>query len=214
MVDYVESVKRPFTDIGKLVLGIVISIIPIVNFMFSGYLLNVAKSAMKKDMELPKWENWGTLFVEGLLAFVIGIIYMLPVVVILGGLLLVGGLSVPGLITGGMLGMAGVMAGLGMYIVVLVIIALVLGFLSTVALLTYAETRDFSSAFAFRDIIKKAFTGTYIVGFIITMVIVGVIAFIIGLIPVIGPVIGQFLSTFIVGTIAYTALAQAYREAK
>lgn len=210
MVDYVESVKRPFTDIGKLVLGIVISIIPIVNFMFSGYLLNVAKSAMKKDMELPKWENWGTLFVEGLLAFVIGIIYMLPVVVILGGLLLVGGLSVPGLIAGGMLGMAGVMAGLGMYIVVLVIVGLVLGFLSTVALLTYAETRDFSSAFAFRDIIKKAFTGTYIVGFIITMVIVGVIAFIIGLIPF----IGQFLSTFIVGTIAYTALAQAYREAK
>jgi len=210
MVDYVESVKRPFTDIGKLVLGIVISIIPIVNFMFSGYLLNVAKSAMKKDMELPKWENWGTLFVEGLLAFVIGIIYMLPVVVILGGLLLVGGLSVPGLITGGMLGMAGVMAGLGIYLVVLVIVGLVLGFLSTVALLTYAETRDFSSAFAFRDIIKKAFTGTYIVGFIITMVIVGVIAFIIGLIPF----IGQFLSTFIVGTIAYTALAQAYREAK
>jgi len=210
MVDYVESVKRPFTDIGKLVLGIVISIIPIVNFMFSGYLLNVAKSAMKKDMELPKWENWGTLFVEGLLAFVIGIIYMLPVVVILGGLLLVGGLSVPGLITGGMLGMAGVMAGLGIYLVVLVIVGLVLGFLSTVALLTYAETRDFSSAFAFRDIIKKAFTGTYIVGFIITMVIVGVIAFIIGLIPL----IGQFLSTFIVGTIAYTALAQAYREAK
>ena len=210
MVDYVESVKRPFTDIGKLVLGIVISIIPIVNFMFSGYLLNVAKSAMKKDMELPKWENWGTLFVEGLLAFVIGIIYMLPVVVILGGLLLVGGLSVPGLIAGGMLGMAGVMAGLGIYLVVLVIVGLVLGFLSTVALLTYAETRDFSSAFAFRDIIKKAFTGTYIVGFIITMVIVGVIAFIIGLIPF----IGQFLSTFIVGTIAYTALAQAYREAK
>ena len=210
MVDYVESVKRPFTDIGKLVLGIVISIIPIVNFMFSGYLLNVAKSAMKKDMDLPKWENWGTLFVEGLLAFVIGIIYMLPVVVILGGLLLVGGLSVPGLIAGGMLGMAGVMAGLGIYLAVLVIIALVLGFLSTVALLTYAETRDFSSAFAFRDIIKKAFTGTYIVGFIITMVIVGVIAFIIGLIPL----IGQFLSTFIVGTIAYTALAQAYREAK
>ena len=210
MVDYVESVKRPFTDIGKLVLGIVISIIPIVNFMFSGYLLNVAKSAMKKDMDLPKWENWGTLFVEGLLAFVIGIIYMLPVVVILGGLLLVGGLSVPGLITGGMLGMAGVMAGLGIYLVVLVIVGLVLGFLSTVALLTYAETRDFSSAFAFRDIIKKAFTGTYIVGFIITVVIVGVIAFIIGLIPF----IGQFLSTFIVGTIAYTALAQAYREAK
>jgi len=210
MVDYVESVKRPFTDIGKLVLGIVISIIPIVNFMFSGYLLNVAKSAMKKDMDLPKWENWGTLFVEGLLAFVIGIIYMLPVVVILGGLLLVGGLSVPGLIAGGMLGMAGVMAGLGIYLVVLVIVGLVLGFLSTVALLTYAETRDFSSAFAFRDIIKKAFTGTYIVGFIITMVIVGVIAFIIGLIPF----IGQFLSTFIVGTIAYTALAQAYREAK
>ena len=106
--------------------------------------------------------------------------------------------------------MAGVMAGLGIYLAVLVIIALVLGFLSTVALLTYAETRDFSSAFAFRDIIKKAFTGTYIVGFIITMVIVGVIAFIIGLIPF----IGQFLSTFIVGTIAYTALAQAYREAK
>ena len=210
MVDYVESVKRPFTDIGKLVLGIVISIIPIVNFMFSGYLLNVAKSAMKKDMDLPKWENWGTLFVEGLLAFVIGIIYMLPVVVILGGLLLVGGLSVPGLIAGGMLGMAGVMAGLGIYLVVLVIVGLVLGFLSTVALLTYAETRDFSSAFAFRDIIKKAFTGTYIVGFVITMVIVGVIAFIIGLIPF----IGQFLSTFIVGTIAYTALAQAYREAK
>jgi hypothetical protein len=53
MVDYTVSIKRPFSDFKKLLIGIVLSIIPIVNFIALGYQLNCAKTAMKKKYEHP-----------------------------------------------------------------------------------------------------------------------------------------------------------------
>ena len=37
MVDYVKAIKRPFSDITKLVIGILLHFIPIVNFINFGY---------------------------------------------------------------------------------------------------------------------------------------------------------------------------------
>jgi len=210
MVDYVEAIKRPFTDIGKLVLGIILSIIPVVNFIFSGYILNVAKSAMNRDMKLPEFKDFGKLFIDGVLAGVIGLVYMLPVLILFGIFMVIGAFSFESLLTGGTFGMLGALAGMGIYIVILAIVGIIFMLLASSAVLKYADTREFGSAFEFGAVSKKAFTGSFLLNWVLTMVIGGVIGFLIGLIPF----VGSFLSIYIIGVFSYTALAQAYTEAR
>jgi len=210
MVDYVESVKRPFTDLGKLILGIILSIIPIVNFIFSGYLLEVSKSAMKKDMELPEYKDYGKMFIEGILTAIIGFVYMLPVTILFVILVVTGTLAFGNLLTGGTIGIIGAIAGLGVYLVILAIVGVIFWILATAAILRFAEDREFSVAFDFSAVAKKAFNGHYVMNWLLTMVIVCAISFLINLIPF----VGQLLAIYIAGVINMTALAQAYAEAK
>ena len=80
MVNYNIAFKRHFTDIKKLIIGLIIGIIPIVNFIATGYHLECAKTAMNKKFKLPDWKNFGKLFVNGFLASVITFIYLLPAI--------------------------------------------------------------------------------------------------------------------------------------
>jgi len=92
MVNYTEAIKRPFTDGKKFLIGVLLNILPIVNLLVVGYTLECAKSAMKKKYKLPEWENWGDYFVKGLLATIIGFIYMIPALM----LLLIGFITIAG----------------------------------------------------------------------------------------------------------------------
>lgn len=219
MVDYVESIKRPFSDLGKLVLGIILSIIPIVNFIFIGWLLDVAKSAMRKDMKLPEFKDLGGLFVNGLLTFIIGFVYML-VVIIIGAIAgVVGGaFSVAGLMSGGAFGIFGAIASLGAVGIVLVILEIVFGLMMIAAVLTYADTKDLGSAFNFGAIAKRAFKGQFILNWILTAVIGGVIGWLIilvlALLSIPGMIIGMMLVSYIVGVFSFTALGQTYAETR
>lgn len=82
MVDYGEAIKRPFSDVKKLLIGIAIQLIPIVNFMVIGYQLKCARYAMNKKYELPEWTEWKDLFINGLKVWIICIVYLLPGVII------------------------------------------------------------------------------------------------------------------------------------
>ncbi|MEK6835887.1 MAG: DUF4013 domain-containing protein, partial [Nanoarchaeota archaeon] len=79
---YEEAIKRPFTDFKKLLIGILFSILPIINFIAIGYSLVAAKTVFKQNYELPKWEKFGNLFAKGLIAFLINIFYLIPVIII------------------------------------------------------------------------------------------------------------------------------------
>ena len=214
MVEYVEAIKRPFSDAGKLVLSIVLAIIPIVQFIFMGYALNVAKSAMAKDFKLPEYRDFGKLFIDGLLVFIINIIYSLPMLVLMGIFFFVGAFSVGNLFTGilsgqGALGLLGIFAGLGVYMVVFAIVGIIFSILGLSAQMRFADVREFGAAFEFGAVGKKAFTGTFIVGWILGMIIGGVIGGLLSLIPFVGIIIG--LPVFVI--ISYTIIGQAYSEA-
>jgi hypothetical protein len=93
-IDFVEALKRPFSDIRKFLIGAILGIIPFVNFTVIGYTLTstgFTKEGVKKD-SLPEWENYGDLFKKGLVAAIIGIILFLPAVLVLLGT--VGGVAV------------------------------------------------------------------------------------------------------------------------
>jgi len=65
--------------VKKVLLGGVISLVPILNFAASGYSLEVTKRVLNNDPRpLPEWDDIGGKLVKGLLVAVIGFVYALP----------------------------------------------------------------------------------------------------------------------------------------
>ncbi|MBN1635834.1 MAG: DUF4013 domain-containing protein [Deltaproteobacteria bacterium] len=85
-IDLSFAFKAPIQDQSwktKVLIGGLINIIPIVNFISMGYSLAYLRELFLSDTkELPVWKNWGELFLIGLKAFVISLVYLLGVIVL------------------------------------------------------------------------------------------------------------------------------------
>ncbi len=69
--------------IKKILIGGIITLIPIVNFIAIGYGLRVLRNVSRGDAKpLPEWDDWGGDFVRGALIFVAGLVYALPIIVL------------------------------------------------------------------------------------------------------------------------------------
>ncbi len=69
--------------IKKILIGGIVSLIPIVNFATLGYMLEVIKNvADGNPRPLPDWNNFGTLFMKGLYAFVGVLVLSLPLILV------------------------------------------------------------------------------------------------------------------------------------
>lgn len=78
-MDLAAFIKYPLSDrdwVKKLLIGCVISIVPILNLLSLGYFLNCLRLGKQGRAELPEWEDWGELFKEGFFALLIIIIYL------------------------------------------------------------------------------------------------------------------------------------------
>lgn len=85
-MDYGKSFTYVFEEdnwISKFLVGVVVSLVPIVNFAGYGYMLQVMKNVRDGVEEpLPEWDDFGKFFVDGL-KFLIGyIVYFIPVILI------------------------------------------------------------------------------------------------------------------------------------
>ncbi|TRO49072.1 DUF4013 domain-containing protein, partial [Candidatus Bathyarchaeota archaeon] len=88
-IDFVEALRRPFSDTKKFLTGAVLGIIPIVNLTVVGYTMNSTGLTEEKAEGggLPEWRNYGDLFKKGLMAAVIGFLLFLPALIVLFGTL-------------------------------------------------------------------------------------------------------------------------------
>jgi hypothetical protein len=69
--------------LGKILLGALLSIIPILNLVTVGYMVRVIRNvAAGTEHPLPDWDDLGQFFVDGLLVTIAGLIYALPLVII------------------------------------------------------------------------------------------------------------------------------------
>ena len=146
------SVSKPL----RWLILTILTIIPIVNFIAQGIYLKVFRG------EEISFENIGKSFVQGLLAVVISIIYMIIPTIIYYAL---SGIGVVGSIIG---------------IILMIIFAL----FAIPALVLYARSEKFGAAFKFADIkalIGQLGFGKYLVAFLIAIVFLVVIFGIIGL---------------------------------
>ena len=103
-----DSLRYPFTDWKKiLILGIIIlssniigGIANVLNsnfeilillfidfFMISllerGYQLRIIKSSLASNEELPNFNKWGGMFIDGIKVFIVGIAYFIPAILMI-----------------------------------------------------------------------------------------------------------------------------------
>lgn len=236
-VNYEESIKKPFKDLGKLIIGIILSIIPIVNWVAQGFIIECSGLGKNKpSKEMPEWKNISDYFIKGLLSYVIIFIYAIPAILVLSVSIgfLVGSLmsAFTGVLPAGF--MSSVMAGqiareeirqlasqnwmlilptlIRVFPLILIglFLLLVATYLSPIAILNYLKNKKFGKAFDLNSVIKKAFTGQYFIAWIVAGLITIVLKTILAFIPFVGPAIAYFVS----GVIAFSLFGQAYREAK
>ena len=217
MVDYNLSFRKPFSDIRKLIIGIVVNIIPIVNLISYGYTLE--SSDIKKGEQTDKmeeWEDFGGFFVKGLLAFIISLIYGIPALIV--------GIIAFAVALGPLFGQLVLMdpqrvqtmnpeeffpmfvpyllAALPL-VILFAILILIATYIAPVGVLRYIKTDTFYEAFNFKEITRYIFTGDYILAWLLVLVLnialVGILSNI--------PFVGTAIASFITGIIGFSLYA-------
>lgn len=155
-MDFGKAFSYVFEDerwISKVLIGGLVTMVPVVNFAAVGYALKVAQNvAQGNPRPLPEWNEFGDHFMRGLYDTVIRLVYALPVIVPVGlayciaiGLAVSAGSD------------DGIAAAFGGVIFCILPLAFILGVALTVltfaALARYASTNSVGEAFRFRDVI-------------------------------------------------------------
>ncbi|MFH0869256.1 MAG: DUF4013 domain-containing protein [archaeon] len=201
MVNYGEAIKRPFQDIKKLIIGIFLSMIPIVNLLALGYILENTKSAMKKKYALTEWTGWGELFIKGLLLTVITIIYALPAIII--AIFVIGIAAAKSMLTSMTLTF---IPTLGIGIFAVIVLALFAAYVSPAAVLNYAHKNKFAAAFDFREIKKRFMRKEYLAAWFLGSLYSAILTFVLAWLPWLGAGIASFIGSMTM----YTMLAETW----
>lgn len=233
MADYMKALQKPFTDLTKLAIGVILSLIPIVNFtIVRGFAIESSGlgKAGKSD-KMPEWKDWGDLFMKGLLSVVVAVIYMIPAiavfVVALGFFIVSLFAGLAGTLTPEMMesgegqivsqilqnNWAAVFPAL-MTAAPMILLGLILGliasYLTPMAVLHYIKNKSFAKAFAFGEVLHKCLNAEYFVAFIVVLV-VSIIA---GLVLAWIPLLGAAILNFVLGVFSFSVYGEVYKSVK
>lgn len=139
-----------------------------------GYLVRVLRAAATDAEEPPAFDDWETLFVDGLKVLVVGLVYVgIPSVVLAFGFLFLFGGALAA-------GEGGLAAGLGLlallFALVMALVLLVALYLLPAALANFAYHDDLGAAFDVDAIVSGAASGEYVVAMVVATVVYAVLA--------------------------------------
>ena len=208
-MDIVENIKYPTTDsewIKKILIGGILLIIPIINFIIGGYYIKTLRGSIEGKLGLPEWDDWGDLFVKGLMVAIIGFIYsLIPLIVLFVS---IGGVITAAISSGDFsaASISAIVGGSLFSVVLMLIVCLVL----PMALSIYAKEDSIGAAFRIGEILSriKSVPGDYI----ITIIVLYALLFIVNLvaaIPIIGWVIIIF-ANFYIALVASKMFGEVY----
>lgn len=217
MVDYATAIKRPYTDLKSLVIGFIVSIVPLVNLLNTGFALVSAKNTMNGKAEVADWMSQIVEIVKKSLGvLIIGFVYMLiPLIIIFVG----AGSIITTIIASAAGGMTQqqMMAALttgGPIMAVGGLLAVIAVYILPSAMMAYIST-GFGSAFSVGTVFKKAFKIKYLIAWLISLVI-GFVYVLVGAIliaiPVLGWIILSGLTSYCLSITMYTIFAETYKE--
>lgn len=175
----------------KLIIGSIIIIVPILNFLSLGYFMRCIQNGWRGYLCLPEWDDWGNMFKVGLAAFLILLAYLvLPI----SFALMMVALPVVG----------AAFASLIIFIMSIII---------PMAIANYAVHLNVRDAFAFGEIFYRA-------GRVLSIYLAGYLAATLGLIlgitllaaiPSLGFIGGLLM--FYIGVVFFNFMGILYREA-
>ena len=167
MGEYWLAIKRPFSNVLALTVAVAFLAVPFLNLILTvfvlGYVLQTAKTAMFKDYQMPHWKDWGKLFAEGLGVLFIGIIYLIPFILILLGLLML----VP---TSSAQDLISQVTQQGWIVISVMLLAMAYLYIVPVPLLEFAVLGRVGSAFAFGRIFHKLAVAAYFKSWSISLI--------------------------------------------
>ncbi|MFH1473629.1 MAG: DUF4013 domain-containing protein [Candidatus Aenigmatarchaeota archaeon] len=236
MINYEDAVKKPFTDLGKLFLGIILSAVPVINWVTQGFVLECSGvGSNKPSRKMPGWNKFEDLFIKGFMSYLIMFIYAIPSLIVLT--LSIGytaayllptfiGLMPEGVSTtvaaGGLreifsqnwMQMLPTLLSMSAIVIPMILLGLLLMlvavFLSPIGILNYIKTKKFGKAFDLNLVTKKAFKSKYVLAWLVSVIIAMVLKSV--LILWLGPWIGSAATFFISSTIAFSLFGQLFIE--
>jgi hypothetical protein len=147
--------------IGKIAVGAVIlffSFLFIPIFFLVGYQIAVARNVLEgEEHPLPAWDNWGQLFMDGIVVSVAQLIYALPIVLL--GLCSWLVFLVPALGAGSDLEEAlagGALIGFFAIMCIIILLGIALAFVVPALYVQYVRSGNFGSMFRFAEVIEIA----------------------------------------------------------
>ncbi|MBC7096289.1 MAG: DUF4013 domain-containing protein [Methanobacteriales archaeon] len=218
-----DSVKYPISDWKKLLtLGVLLllSFLLIPVFLAIGYAFRTLKTTIAGFDELPEFDEWGEMFIDGVKVFVVTIAYMIiPLIIIFAGIFFTGPYG-PTLTDVPLLLQAG-----GSIKIVGFIVAIIFGLLLTIAI-AHMAFNDGQLGAAFRineilDVIADIGWADYIIWYIVVIIvfwIIGsiassVIGLISGLMGLIAPLVGSAVGYILLSLFVYPYLSLFYFRA-
>jgi len=170
---------------GKWVLLVISTIIfPLI----MGYMVRIY-SGVKPA---PEADNWVGMFIDGIKLLIIGIIYAIPVFIIMAIFV------IPAIIMGDGDPMRA-LGSLGIGMIIVFIVAIIISLISAIGMIRFAQKDSMGQAFAFGAILEhigKIGWGSYIIALIVLWIVgivFSVITTILSAIPIIGWLIMLFL---------------------
>ena len=134
--------------IGGILIFLGFLLVPL--FLVYGYIVRSIGAVLADDPSPPEFDEWGELFVDGALAWIISIVYLLVPLLVAG--FTVGG-SIAAVATGSEIGAAAGAGGLLVGLTISTILSLAFGYLAVVAIVNFAREGQFGAAFDL-DVIK------------------------------------------------------------
>lgn len=219
-MDIGKSFTYVFEDanwIMKIVIGGIVTMIPIVNFAALGYMITTLKNvADGQPQPLPEWSNFGDHFMKGLYVFVGVLIYVAPIILIYCCMMIIQTVFVgaasgtSGQDTAGAL--AGIMGIVSMCLMCLMFLfVLAVAIMLPAAMTRYAMTNQLSVFWDFRnnfELISKN-----LANYIIAILIVWVASFVAGF-GVILCFIGVVFTSFWSQLVSAHVYAQFWRQSQ
>jgi len=193
-MDYGSMVGDSFAYAKEAVLGKwmkwVMLIIATILLMLP--LMGYALKVLRGETPAPEVEDWGTLFIDGIKYMIIAIIWLLPVYIVMGVLMVIGfGAAMTGDESAALAGM-GIMA-IGM--IVVAILAVIIALFMLIGVVRFARTGSIGEAFNFsaiRATIAKIGWVPYIIALVVLMVCAAIFGIVMGILMMI-PILGWLL---------------------
>jgi hypothetical protein len=165
--------------VKKILIGGVVSLIPIVNFAVLGYVVQIVRNVRDgQTLPLPEWDQFGDYFMSGLWLFLIFLVYSIPIIILAClqgvGTFMLGSASNSSSDT-----TANAMFFVSTCFSCLMgLWGLVIGVLSPAIIVRFAETGQFNSGLRLGEVfgVISANVGNYVIVMIIMWIASGIIA--------------------------------------